>query len=219
LFFPDELAAHHSLIFGNFGLVCFTTMKKITLFFLLLFSCFSGFCTQLLIPMDQTQSNHLKAYGITYWVLTKEVEVYWLLNYRGGSFMMNNYPEIENELVIRGVSYEVIPDAKSTAILSEIANPELNMDAVKLEKTPKIAVYSPKNKLPWDDAVTLVLTYAEIPYTVIYDEEIVKETLPLYDWLHLHHEDFTGMYGKFYGSLQKLPMVPGTSTGKRSDGE
>lgn len=180
-------------------------MRKIVLTTLLLLTAFCGFSTQILIPMDNIQSNHLKAYGITYWVLTKDVEVYWLLNYRGGSFMMKNHPEIENELIVRGVRYEIIPDAKSTAILAEIANPEINMDAVKLEKAPKIAVYSPKNKLPWDDAVTLVLTYAEIPYTVIYDEEIVNETLPLYDWLHLHHEDFTGMYGKFYGRYKNYP--------------
>ena len=155
--------------------------------------------------MDEVQANHLKAYGITYWTLTKDVEVHWLLNYRGGSFMMKHLPEIQNELIVRGVSYEIIPDARSTAILAEIANPEVNMDAVKLEKPPKIAVYSPKNKLPWDDAVTLVLTYAEIPYDVIYDEEIVNEVLPLYDWLHLHHEDFTGMYGKFYGRYKNYP--------------
>jgi hypothetical protein len=112
--------------------------------------------------------------------------------------MIKNIKAIENECLIRGVSYEVIADAKSTAILQEIANPEANMDEVKLEKAPKVAVYSPKNKLPWDDAVTMVLTYAEIPYEVVYDEEVLLGKLPLYDWLHLHHEDFTGQYGKFY---------------------
>lgn len=180
-------------------------MKKLFISFLFLLISASSFATHLLIPMDESQSNHLKAYGITYWVLQHEVEVYWLLNYRGGSFMMKNAAEIENEFIIRGVAYEVIPDARSTAILSEIGNPEVNMDAIKLEKPPKIAVYSPKNKLPWDDAVTLVLTYAEIPYTVIYDEEIVTGALPLYDWLHLHHEDFTGQYGKFYGRYKNYP--------------
>jgi hypothetical protein len=125
-----------------------------------------------------------------------------LLNYYGGSFLINYNQEIENELKIRGVSYGVIPDAKVTAILTEISNPEVNMDIVKLEKVPKIAVYSPKNKLPWDDAVTMVLTYAEIPYDIIYDEDVIGGKLPLYDWLHLHHEDFTGQYGRFWANYR-----------------
>jgi len=132
------------------------------------------------------------------WVLNQNVEVEWLLNYRGGSFLIKHLQPIENECIIRGVSYEIIANAQAIGIKQEIANPEVNMDVVKLEKPPKIAVYSPKNKLPWDDAVTLVLTYAEIPYDVVYDEEIINGQLPLYDWLHLHHEDFTGQYGKFY---------------------
>ena len=152
----------------------------------------------ILIPMDLTQKDHLKAYGIAYWVLKHDLEVHWLLNYRGGSFMIKDAKEIENECSIRGVSFEVIADAKSTSILTEISNPEVNMEDVKLEKAPKVAVYSPKTKQPWDDAVTLVLTYAEIPYDVIYDEEILKDKLLTYDWLHLHHEDFTGQYGKFW---------------------
>ncbi|GAB5540103.1 MAG: hypothetical protein Salg2KO_22060 [Salibacteraceae bacterium] len=152
--------------------------------------------------MDETQSNHLKAYGIAYWSLEKEADVQWLLNFRGGSFMLEAYSEIESELIIRGVSYEKIPDARAASILLEISNPAVNQDAVKLEKAPKIAVYSPKSAQPWDDAVTLVLTYAEIPYTVIYDDEIIDGELHLYDWLHLHHEDFTGQYGKFYGSYR-----------------
>jgi len=151
---------------------------------------------------DEGQQDHLKAYGIAYWALEREVEVQWLLNYRGGSFLLDQYSEVESELVIRGVSFEVIPDARAAAILLEISNPEVNMDAVKLEKVPKIAVYSPKSAQPWDDAVTLVLSYAEIPYEVIYDDEIVHGELHLYDWLHLHHEDFTGQYGKFYGSYR-----------------
>ena len=155
--------------------------------------------------MDDNQQNHLKAYGIAFWTLESDVPVTWLLNYRGGSFMIKKADPIVNECIIRGVSYEVIPDAKSTAILQEISNPAVNMDAVKLEKAPKIAVYSPKNKLPWDDAVTLVLTYAEIPYEVVYDEEIIKGELNLYDWLHLHHEDFTGQYGKFYRAFKNAP--------------
>ena len=156
----------------------------------------------LLIPMDESQKNHLKAYGITYWVLQQEIDTYWLLNYRGGSFMFEYARHFENECVIRGVSYEMIADAQSTAILTEIANPEVNMDAVKLEKPPKIAVYAPKTYQPWDDAVMLVLSYAEIPYDMVYDDEIIQGKLPLYDWLHLHHEDFTGQYGKFYASYR-----------------
>ncbi len=152
--------------------------------------------------MDQDQKDHLKAYGIAYWVLKNNAEVSWLLNYRGGSFMTGYDQQTENECKIRGVSYEVIADAKANAILTEISDPSVNMDVVKLQKSPKIAVYSPKNKLPWDDAVTLVLKYAEIPYTVIYDEEVIRGELPKYDWLHLHHEDFTGQYSKFYGSYR-----------------
>ena len=148
--------------------------------------------------MDKSQQNHLKAYGIAYWVLKQEVEMHWLLNYRGGSFLIKHLKPIEDECVIRGVSYQIIADAQANAIMQEIASPEANMDAVKLEKAPRVAVYSPKDKAPWDDAVTLVLTYAEIPYDVVYDEEIMTDKLPLYDWLHLHHEDFTGQYGRFW---------------------
>ena len=148
--------------------------------------------------MDDEQKNHIKAYGITYWALENGLEADWLLNYRGGSFLMKYSKIIENECKIRGVSYDVIADAKVTSILNEITDPSVNMDLVKLEKVPKIAVYSPKNKLPWDDAVTLVLTYAEIPYDIVYDTEVLKGDLPKYDWLHLHHEDFTGQYGRFW---------------------
>ena len=152
--------------------------------------------------MDESQANHLKAYGIAFWVLENNIEVEWLLNYRGGSFMIGNFPDIVSECKIRGVSHQIIADVQANSIYSEIANPEVNMETVKLEVSPKVAVYSPKGKLPWDDAVTLVLTYAEIPYTVVYDEEIVRGDLPKYDWLHLHHEDFTGQYGKFYRSFR-----------------
>jgi len=159
----------------------------------------------ILIPMDDTQKNHLKAYGIAYWVLTYDVEIYWLLNYRGGSYMFDHNKTFEDECLIRGVSFEVIADVQSTSILQEIADPQVNMDAIKLHKAPKIAVYSPKNKLPWDDAVTLVLTYAEIPYDIIYDTEVIEGVLPMYDWLHLHHEDFTGQYGKFWAAYKNFP--------------
>jgi len=146
----------------------------------------------------ESQKNHLKAYGITYWVLNKDENVNWLLNYRGGSFLLPYIDAIEKECLIRGVSFELISDSEAEAILQEIDSPSKNMDAVILEKAPKIAVYSPSGKQPWDDAVTMVLTYAEIPYETIYDTEVLSDALLLYDWLHLHHEDFTGQYGKFY---------------------
>ena len=155
-----------------------------------------------LIPMDESQENHLKAYGIAFWVLKQEIEVSWLLNYRGGSFMFPWSKSFEEECNIRGVTYQVLADAQSSAILVEIADPQVNMENIKLHKAPRIAVYSPKNKQPWDDAVTLALTYAEIPYDVVYDEEILTGVLPLYDWLHLHHEDFTGQYGKFWAAYK-----------------
>ena len=158
--------------------------------------------SSILINMDEDQKNHLKAYGIAYWSIKQKAEVSWLLNYRGGSFLISYSKPVEDECKIRGVSYQVIPDGKVTAILNEINDPEVNMEMVKLEKAPKIAVYSPKSKLPWDDAVTMVLTYAEIPYDIIYDDEVLKDKLSGYDWLHLHHEDFTGQYGRFWNAFQ-----------------
>jgi len=154
---------------------------------------------------DNNQDNHLKAYGITYLALEKGLKAKWLLNYDGGAFLIEYTSEIEKECKIRGVSYHVFSDTKAAAILTEISSPSKNMEAVSLEKAPKIAVYSPKSKLPWDDAVTMVLTYAEIPFDVIYDEEVLNEKLLLYEWLHLHHEDFTGQYGKFYGAYRMAP--------------
>ncbi len=159
----------------------------------------------LLIPMDNAQKNHLKAYGIAFWSLQRAVEVKWLLNYRGGSFMLPQIQEIENECLIRGVNYEVIADGQANLIVEEISSPSVNMDVILMQKAPKIAVYSPPNKQPWDDAVTLVLTYAEIPYDIIYDEEILDGKLSEYDWLHLHHEDFTGQFGKFFRNYQHMP--------------
>ncbi len=156
------------------------------------------YASYLIIPMDKKQKNHLKSYGIAYWTLEQDIDVNWLLNYRGGSFLIKYNNIIEKECLIRGVSYEIIADAQSNKILIEISNLEKNQDVVKLEKAPKIAVYSPKSKQPWDDAVTLALTYSEIPYDIIYDTEVINNILPIYDWLHLHHEDFTGQYGKFY---------------------
>ncbi len=154
----------------------------------------------ILVPMDETQKDHLKAYGAAYWVLENEIVMEWLLNYRGGSFLFPQNPYIEEQLVVKGISFKVIPDIKVKQIKSEIANPEVNMEVVQLETAPKIAVYTPTGKQPWDDAVTLVLTYAEIPYEEIYDSLVVTGGLPDFDWLHLHHEDFTGQYGKFYRS-------------------
>ena len=173
-------------------------MKHVLLSLFLALS-FQIHASYILIPMDaESQKNHLKAYGITYWTLHKQENVKWLLNYRGGSFLLPYIDAIEKECLIRGVSYELISDAEAEAILQEISSPSKNMDAVVLEKAPKIAVYSPSGKQPWDDAVTMVLTYAEIPYEIIYDTEVLSDALLLYDWLHLHHEDFTGQYGKFY---------------------
>ena len=181
-------------------------MKKTILTGLLfLFAMQLAQAAYLFIPMDEAQKNHLKAYGIAYWALQRKVTVDWDLNYRGGSFSMPYAKDMENECLIRGVSYEIIADAQYNKILTQIANPEANMDIVKLEKAPKMCVYTPKNKLPWDDAVTMVLTYAEIPYDIIYDEEVLSGVLPKYDWLHLHHEDFTGQYGKFYSRYRSFP--------------
>jgi hypothetical protein len=160
----------------------------------------------ILLPMDEnTQQNHLKAYGITFWCLEKNYKASWLLNYRGGSFLLPDAPEIRKECQIRGVSFEVLSDSEETRILDEISSPSQNMETVILEKAPRIAVYTPKGKQLWDDAVTLVLTYAEIPFTPIYDEEVLSDQLVLYDWLHLHHEDFTGQYGKFFGAYRNVP--------------
>ncbi len=181
----------------------FTMRRSILLVLLLGFTLAKA--NSIFIPMDEKQTDHLKAYGIAYWILRSETEVDWLLNYRGGSFMVKFHPTIQNELVVRGVSFEVISDAQANQIISEIASPAVNYDVMKLEKYPKIAVYSPKTKQPWDDAVTLVLTYAEIPYDVIFDDEVMNGVLPKYDWLHLHHEDFTGQYGKFYGMYSNMP--------------
>lgn len=154
---------------------------------------------------DNNQMNHLKAYGIVFLSLQNGVKAKWLLNYDGGAFLIENSALVEKECNIRGVSYQIISDAKAQLILQEISSPSKNMEAVTLEKAPKIAVYSPKDKAPWDDAVTMVLQYAEIPFDVIYDEEVLNDKLLLYEWLHLHHEDFTGQYGRFYGAFRTAP--------------
>lgn len=151
------------------------------------------------------QKEHLKAYGMTYWTLERQVKVKWLLNYRGGFFLLPDVEDIRRECQIRGVSFEILSDSKTQEILELIASPSQNMEAVSLEKAPKIAVYSPLGNQPWDDAVTMVLAYAEIPYETIYDEQVMGDELLLYDWLHLHHEDFTGQYGKFYRAYRSAP--------------
>ena len=185
------MKAHHSKFLKASFLVL--------LFFLNLSSLKASY---ILINMDDNQTNHLKAYGIAYLSIQKEIDVSWLLNYKGGSFLIKTNNFIENECKIRNVSYDLIADIASNRILSGISKNDVNQEVIRLEKAPKIAIYSPKNKQPWDDAVTLALTYAEIPYDIIYDEEVLNNLLPLYDWLHLHHEDFTGQYGKFYASFK-----------------
>ncbi len=173
-------------------------LKGMVLFFMLLCSV-TNYANYVLLPMDEvSQKNHLKAYGITYWSLQRQQKVKWLLNYRGGSFLLADTPALQNECKIRGVSFEVLSDAKAEGILNEINSPSQNMEAIVLEKAPKVAVYSPDGKQPWDDAVTMVLTYAEVPYELVYDKEVLSDELIAYDWLHLHHEDFTGQFGKFY---------------------
>ena len=180
--------------------------KTRLLIFLFLLFGITAKASFLLLPMDDTtQQNHLKAYGITYWAIDKQYKVNWLLNYRGGSFLISDAAEVRRECQIRGVSFEVLSDGQTQAILNEIASPSQNMESVALEKAPKVAVYTPSGKMPWDDAVTLVLTYAEIPFTKIYDTEVLSDQLLLYDWLHLHHEDFTGQYGKFFGAYRNAP--------------
>lgn len=180
-------------------------LKKIVLFFLVALSFLPTLASSILIPMDESQKNHLKSYGITFWTLERGIEVKWLLNYRGGSFMIQYIKDIEDECRIRGVSYEVIADGQALQIINEISSPSQNMEVIPMQKAPKIAVYTPPTKLPWDDAVTMVLTYAEITYDKLYDVEIINGELNKYDWLHLHHEDFTGQYGKFYRNYQHMP--------------
>lgn len=176
---------------------------SILLLVLLLTGSFAARASKIFIPMDaEGQSNHLKAYGIAYAALKLGVPVDWLLNYKGGSFAMDGVDAVERLCKLRGVSYELISDGQYTGILQQIGNPDFNGDVIKLEKAPRIGVYTPPNKLPWDDAVTMVLEYAEIPYDKLYDDELLSDKLHDYDWLHLHHEDFTGQYGKFWWAYQ-----------------
>lgn len=172
----------------------------------LLLAAPSAFSASLLLPMDeQAQRNHLKAYGIVYWSIARGQKAYWWLNYRGGSFLLPDDEAARRECNARGVSFEALSDQGVADIRASMSSPAVNQSEVPLEKTPRIAVYSPPSQMPWDDAVTLALTYAEIPYTVIYDREILNGALKDFDWLHLHHEDFTGQYGKFYGAYKATP--------------
>lgn len=180
-------------------------LSKIILFFSFICLTSQLFAQKLLIPMDETQTNHLKAYGIAYWQLQQQQTVEWLLNYRGGSFFVLDNPIVRQECELREVRYESISQSEEAVIKSNIAQEDVNADIIKLEKAPKIAVYTPPNTLPWDDAVTLALTYAEIPYDKVWDKDVLDGKLTKYDWLHLHHEDFTGQYGKFYASFQSTP--------------
>ena len=182
--------------------------RKSVTFFIVLVAFVTNWAnaSHLLIPMDESQKNHLKAYGLSYWLLnSQKQEVEWLLNYRGGSFLISNTSSSERECKIRGISYEIISESQVNSIFQEIDDPAANMNHTKLLNAPKIAEYSPKTKQPWDDAVTMVLTYAEIPYTVIFDDEVLTGKLIEYDWLHLHHEDFTGQFGKFWSSYASAP--------------
>ncbi len=182
------------------------SVYKILLLSVMLIFTQNMFASFILLPMDDvTQTNHLKAYGITFWSLQQGNKAKWLLNYEGGSFLLEDNEATRNECKIRGVTFEIISDTQAETILKEISSPSKNMEAIDLEKAPKIAVYSPKDKMPWDDAVTMVLTYAEIPFDVVYDTEVLEEKLLLYEWLHLHHEDFTGQFGKFYGAYRTAP--------------
>jgi len=156
---------------------------------------------KVLINMDLQQSNHLKAYGVVYRLLMKNRPVDWLLNYRGGSFMINYSKDIEDECSRVGVSYDLINGTEAAQIYAETEDEKNNMETVRLETAAKIAVYVPPNTLPWDDAVRLALEYAEIPYDSLWDAEVLQDKLKNFDWLHLHHEDFTGQYGKFFGTF------------------
>ncbi len=180
-------------------------MTACLLLFAISFGSAKIFAQDLLVPMDVRQSNHLKAYGVAFWSLERSVDVDWLLNYRGGSFILTAFPGMEQELKLRNVYYEKLSGSETATILAQVESDAENMSVVKLEKAPKIGVYAPKQTLPWDDAVLLALTYAEVPYEMIYDDEILMGDLSEIDWLHMHHEDFSGQYGKFYAGFRNHP--------------
>jgi len=169
-----------------------------TAFFLILTPFSVQAQLDVLVPMDEIQSDHLKAYGLVYWALQRGEPVDWLLNYRGGSFLMSDFQGLSHELALRGISYESLIGTSVAQLVAEVESNRANTAMVKLETPPRIAVYAPEQTLPWDDAVLLALKYAEVPYDMIYDDDVLNGALSVYDWLHLHHEDFTGQYGKFY---------------------
>ena len=173
-------------------------------FFLLFFFSVQFLHAQILVPMDQSnQRDHLRSYGLVYSAIEQGYNCHWLLNYRGGSFaILNADQNLIREAIKRGVSYESTSEGVLLTIMESLQSPAENTNTIELQKVPKIAVYSPPGAQPWDDAVTMVLTYADIPFSTIYDQEILDGTLNDYQWLHLHHEDFTGQYGKFYGSYR-----------------
>jgi len=177
--------------------------KSIILLILLIPISFYSFAAKMLITMNaENQRNHLKAYGVAFLALEAGMSVDWLLNYEGGSFVIDQNERLGRASQLRGVDFSIITDAEYLNIVNQIADPDFNGDIIKLEKAPKIAVYTPPGKVPWDDAVTMALEFAEIPYDKVYDDELLSDKLPEYDWLHLHHEDFTGQYGKFWGAFQ-----------------
>lgn len=176
-------------------------MIKIIFALVFLFCSILPAQAKILIFMDLEQTDHLKAYGITFHALQKEVKADWLLNFRGGSFLIDYSNEIANECRLENVSFSSLSLSEAAQIYSEVQSEENNMDVIRLEKAPKIAVYVPPGFQPWDDAVTMVLEYAKVPYDKIWNDEILRGDLSKYDWLHLHHEDFTGQYGKFYASF------------------
>lgn len=179
--------------------------RKLLALLVLLFAAAPLQAQHLLVPMDQAQAEHLKAYGLTYWVLGQRLPSEWLLNYRSGSFLLPDRPEVRREASLRGVTVEPVGGSALADILATVE--KSNMERVILEKPPKIAVYTPDNVNPWDDAVTLALTYADIPYDKLWDGEVLLGRLTEYDWLHLHHEDFTGQYSKFYISYAGAPWL------------
>mgnify|MGYP003341296876 CR=1 FL=1 len=182
-----------------------TILRTLMLALLLCAAARPAAAQKILIPMDLKQTDHLKAYGIAYWALTKNIEVDWLLNYRAGSFLLDGVPGVATECRVRGVAFEELSGADAARVYAEVQAEDNNMDAVRLEKAPRIAVYVTPNTLPWDDAVTMVMEYAEIPYDKVWDTEVLQGKLAQYDWVHLHHEDFTGQYGKFYASFAAAP--------------
>jgi len=171
-------------------------MRTATLVLLLTLVPGAAGAQSLLVPMDRSQRNHLKAYGLTYWALEEAGRAEWLLNYRGGSFLLPDLEGVRRQAALRGVTVEAVDGGDEAAIRRVIA--DSNMEAVVLEKAPRVAVYTPPNSAPWDDAVTMALTYAGIDYETIWDREVIREDLSRYEWIHLHHEDFTGQYSKFY---------------------